>query len=144
MEALVHICRDGCRTIGPRDQALKGSRSAVCKFPACKGIELLVRHFSACRVRVPGGCANCKRMWQLLELHSRMCFTPDTCKVPLCRHFKVKIQHLGRKEETKWNLLARKVLESRGTMSCISERRKISAPKPAGNCRMASHLVGTI
>ena len=85
MEALIHICRDGCRTIGPRDQALKGSRAAVCKFPACKGIELLVRHFSTCSVRVPGGCANCKRMWQLLELHSRMCFTPDTCKVPLCR-----------------------------------------------------------
>ncbi|GJM92222.1 hypothetical protein PR202_ga08664 [Eleusine coracana subsp. coracana] len=85
MEALVHICREGCKTIGPRDQALKGSRAAVCKFPACKGIELLVRHFSVCRVRVPGGCANCKRMWQLLELHSRICFTPDTCKVPLCR-----------------------------------------------------------
>ncbi|KAL6840327.1 hypothetical protein ACP4OV_030137 [Aristida adscensionis] len=88
MEALVHICRDGCRTIGPRDQALKGSRAAACRFPACKGVELLVRHFSACRVRVPGGCVSCKRMWQLLELHSRMCFAPpDTCKVPLCRAF---------------------------------------------------------
>ncbi|CAO2196635.1 unnamed protein product [Urochloa humidicola] len=40
MEALIHICRDGCRTIGPRDQALKGSRAGACKFPACKGIEL--------------------------------------------------------------------------------------------------------
>ncbi|XP_062228221.1 BTB/POZ and TAZ domain-containing protein 3 isoform X2 [Phragmites australis] len=136
MEALVHICRDGCRTIGPRDQALKGSGAAVCKFPACRGIELLVRHFSACRVRVPGGCGNCKRMWQLLELHSRMCFTPDTCKVPLCRHFKEKMQHLGRKEETKWNLLACKVLESRGTMSSISERRNLSTVKPTDSCRM--------
>ncbi|KAL6616524.1 hypothetical protein ACP70R_038794 [Stipagrostis hirtigluma subsp. patula] len=144
MEALVHICRDGCRTIGPRDQALKGSRAAACRFPACKGIELLVRHFSGCRARVPGGCANCKRMWQLLELHSRMCFTPDTCKVPLCSHFKEKMQYLGRKEEAKWNLLARKVLQSRGTMSFISERRKISALKPAGCCRMSSHLVGPI
>ncbi|KAK3162704.1 hypothetical protein QOZ80_1BG0092690 [Eleusine coracana subsp. coracana] len=140
MEALVHICREGCKTIGPRDQALKGSRAAVCKFPACKGIELLVRHFSVCRVRVPGGCANCKRMWQLLELHSRICFTPDTCKVPLCRHFKEKMQHLGRKEETKWNLLVSKVLESRGTMSCFSERRKFWILKGADSCRVVPRL----
>ncbi|CAO1944106.1 unnamed protein product [Urochloa humidicola] len=145
MEALIHICRDGCRTIGPRDQALKGSRAGVCKFPACKGIELLVRHFSGCRVRVPGGCANCKRMWQLLELHSRMCFTPDTCKVPLCRHFKEKMQHLGRKEETKWNLLVCKVLESRGTMGLISERKNFSTlVKRAGSHHVAPRLVGTI
>nr|BAC06244.1 P0696G06.1 [Oryza sativa Japonica Group] len=50
MEALIHICRDGCRTIGPRDQTLKSSQ-AVCRFPACKGIELLLRHFSACKMR---------------------------------------------------------------------------------------------
>ncbi|NP_001146664.1 TAZ transcription factor [Zea mays] len=124
MEALVHICRDGCRTIGPRDQALKGSLAAACKFRACKGIELLVRHFSACGVRVPGGCANCRRMWQLLELHSRMCFLPDTCKVPLCRHFKEKMRNLGRKEETKWNLLVCKVLERGGTMGFMPGRRK--------------------
>lgn len=84
MEALLHICRDGCRTIGPRDKVLKGSL-AVCGFPACKGLETLVRHFSNCKTRVPGGCIHCKRMWQLLELHSRMCIDPDTCNVPLCR-----------------------------------------------------------
>ncbi|XP_051227459.1 BTB/POZ and TAZ domain-containing protein 3 isoform X3 [Lolium perenne] len=84
MVALVHICRDGCRTIGPWDQKLKGSQAA-CKFPACKGVELLVRHFAACKMRVPGGCANCKRIWQLLELHSCMCPTTDSCRVPLCR-----------------------------------------------------------
>lgn len=84
MEALLHICKDGCRTIGPRDKVLKGSWGA-CNFPACKGLETLVRHFSNCKTRVPGGCVHCKRMWQLLELHSRMCNEPDSCKVPLCR-----------------------------------------------------------
>ncbi|XP_068666219.1 BTB/POZ and TAZ domain-containing protein 3-like [Aristolochia californica] len=108
MEALLHICRDGCRTIGPRDKVLKGSQTA-CGFPACKGIESLVRHFSTCKTRVPGGCMHCKRMWQLLELHSRMCSVPDVCKVPLCRHFKEKIQSQSKKEETKWKLLVRKV-----------------------------------
>lgn len=84
MEALVHICKDGCRTIGPRDKVLKGGHGA-CNFPACKGLETLVRHFSGCRTRVPGGCVQCKRMWQLLELHSRMCNESDVCSVPLCR-----------------------------------------------------------
>jgi len=45
------------------------------------------------------------------------------------RHFKEKMQHLGRKEETKWNLLVCKVLESRGTMGFISARTKFSTLK---------------
>lgn len=134
MVALVHICRDGCRTIGPWDQKLKGSQAA-CKFPACKGVELLVRHFAACKMRVPGGCANCKRIWQLLELHSCMCPTTDSCRVPLCRHFRMKMQQLGKKEKIKWDLLACKVLESKGTISSIPTRRKLTS-KAVGSCRV--------
>ncbi|XP_055820044.1 BTB/POZ and TAZ domain-containing protein 3-like isoform X2 [Solanum dulcamara] len=89
MEALVHICRDGCQTIGPRDKVLKTSHVA-CSFSACKGLESLVRHFSSCKIKVPGGCVHCKRMWQMFELHSRICEEPDHCKVPLCRASKWK------------------------------------------------------
>ncbi|PKA59894.1 BTB/POZ and TAZ domain-containing protein 4 [Apostasia shenzhenica] len=113
MEALVHICRDGCRTIGPHDKVLKRS-SGPCKFPACKGLESLVRHFAGCKNRVSGGCNHCKRMWQLLELHSRLCEEEgDGCKVPLCRHFKEKRRRQNRKEEVKWKLLVSKVLEAK-------------------------------
>ncbi|OVA10662.1 zinc finger protein [Macleaya cordata] len=112
MEALLHICRDGCRTIGPRDKMLKGTQIA-CGFPACKGLEALVRHFSICKTRVPGGCVHCKRMWQLFELHSRMCNEPDSCKVPLCRHFKEKMQHQSKKDEAKWKLLVSKVIAAK-------------------------------
>ncbi|XP_077229115.1 BTB/POZ and TAZ domain-containing protein 3-like [Tasmannia lanceolata] len=123
MEALLHICKDGCRTIGPRDKVLKGSQVA-CGFTACKGLELLVRHFSSCTTRVPGGCVHCKRMWQLLELHSRMCGEPDSCKVPLCRHFKEKMQHQSKKDETKWKLLVSKVMTAKTTPSYFSARNK--------------------
>lgn len=122
MEALLHICRDGCRTIGPRDQVLKGSQVA-CDFPACKGIESLVRHFSSCKTRVPGGCAHCKRIWQLLELHSRMCNEPDYCKVPLCRHFKEKMQQQSKKDEAKWTMLVSKVLAAKKAVRPFSHRR---------------------
>ena len=91
MEALVHICRDGCRTIGPHDKAFDERQLGPCKFPACRGLESLVRHFASCRIKVPGGCVPCKRMWQLLELHSRMCQEAASCKVPLCRYKKFHI-----------------------------------------------------
>lgn len=121
MEALLHICRDGCRTIGPRDKVLKGSQVA-CGFPACKGLETLVRHFSSCKTRVPGGCVHCKRMWQLLELHSRMCSEPDCCKVPLCRHFKEKMQQQSKKDETKWKLLVSKVIAVKNSLGPFPAR----------------------
>ncbi|KAJ8538532.1 hypothetical protein K7X08_027753 [Anisodus acutangulus] len=122
MEALVHICRDGCRTIGPRDKVLKASQ-VECSFPACKGLESLVRHFFSCKIRVPGGCVHCKRMWQLLELHSRICEEPDYCKVPLCRHFKVKMLQQTKKDELKWKVLVSKVRAAKYVLSLFSSRR---------------------
>lgn len=122
MEALVHICRDGCRTIGPRDKVLKASQVA-CSFPACKGLESLVRHFSSCKIRVPGGCVHCKRMWQLLELHSRICEEPDYCKVPLCRHFKVKMLQQTKKDEVKWKVLVSKLRAAKNAVSLFSSRQ---------------------
>lgn len=112
MEALVHICRDGCKTIGPYDKAPKQDE-APCGYTACKALELLVRHFAACKLRVPGGCAQCKRMWQLLELHSRLCVDSDQCRVPLCRNFKERIRKQNKKEEMRWKLLAKKILRSK-------------------------------
>ncbi|XP_022741233.1 BTB/POZ and TAZ domain-containing protein 4-like isoform X2 [Durio zibethinus] len=109
MEALVHICRDGCRTIGPRDKHFKEEQKP-CNYRACKGLELLIRHFAGCKLRVPGGCIHCKRMWQLLELHSRLCADSSSCKVPLCRNFKEKIRKQSKKDEIKWKILVKKIL----------------------------------
>ncbi|KAH1113568.1 hypothetical protein J1N35_006946 [Gossypium stocksii] len=112
MEALVHICRDGCRTIGPCDKDLKDDQKP-CTYEACKGIELLVRHFASCKLRAPGGCIHCKRMWQLLELHSRLCADSGSCRVPLCRNFKDKIKKQFKKDEMKWKILAKKILSTK-------------------------------
>lgn len=112
MEALVHICRDGCRTIGPHDKVFKKDQPP-CSFEACKGLELLIRHFAGCKLRVPGGCIHCKRMWQLLELHSRLCSDSDVCRVPLCRNFKDRINQQNKKDKTKWGILARKILRTK-------------------------------
>ncbi|KAL3691951.1 hypothetical protein R1sor_005602 [Riccia sorocarpa] len=123
MEALVHICRDGCRTIGPHDKVFDPQKQGDCQYPACKGLESLVRHFAGCKLKVSGGCVHCKRMWQLLELHSRMCQETETsCKVPLCGHFKNKIgqHHQNKREETRWRLLVNKVVSAKPTASTFS------------------------
>ncbi|KAE8722381.1 BTB/POZ and TAZ domain-containing protein 4 [Hibiscus syriacus] len=113
MEALVHIFRDGCRTIGPHDKDLKDDRT-TCKYGACcKGLELLVRHFASCKLRVPGGCVHCKRMWQLLELHSRLCTDSNLCRVPLCRNFKEKMKKQSKKDEIRWKILVKRILRTK-------------------------------
>ncbi|PKI71303.1 hypothetical protein CRG98_008303 [Punica granatum] len=112
MEALVHIYRDGCRTIGPHDKAFRKDQ-APCSFMACKGLELLVRHFAGCKFRVPGGCIHCKRMWQLLELHSRLCADSSMCRVPLCGNFKDRIEKQNKKDDKKWRILVRKTLRAK-------------------------------
>jgi hypothetical protein len=39
----------------------------------------------------------------------------------------MKMQHLGKKEKIKWELLACKVLETKGTISSITTRRKLTS-----------------
>ncbi|XP_010475281.1 PREDICTED: BTB/POZ and TAZ domain-containing protein 3 [Camelina sativa] len=117
MEALVHICSEGCGTIGPRDKALKGSQT-VCKFPACKGIEGALRHFLGCKSRA--SCPHCKRMWQLLQLHSCICGDSDSCKVPLCWNFKVKMKKLSKKEESTWRLLVENIITAKNSLGPFS------------------------
>ncbi|XP_065876268.1 BTB/POZ and TAZ domain-containing protein 4 [Euphorbia lathyris] len=112
MEALVHICRDGCKTIGPYDRDFSGNETP-CTYAACKGIEQLVRHFAGCKLRIPGGCIHCKRMWQLLELHSRLCLDSNVCRVPLCRNFKNKLRKQSKKDEIKWRILVKKMVRTK-------------------------------
>ncbi|CAM8918914.1 unnamed protein product [Rhodiola kirilowii] len=120
MEALMHIFNEGCRTIGPHDKVPRGDQSP-CKYEPCKGLEQLVRHFASCKLRAPSGnklkspgsCLHCKRMWQLLDLHSRLCIDSSACRVPLCRNFKERIKKQSKKEDRKWNILVRKILRAK-------------------------------
>lgn len=114
MEALVHICRDGCRTIGPHDKILRSDDQEPCPYYAtCKGLEALVRHFAECKMRRSGGCVHCKRMWQILELHSRLCANSDVCRVPLCRNFRQRRRRQSKKEDTTWRILVKKIVRSK-------------------------------
>ncbi|KAL0723890.1 hypothetical protein Bca4012_038489 [Brassica carinata] len=104
LEALVHIYREGCVTIGPRDKPLVKGSQTECEFRLCKGVEGALRHFLGCKSRA--SCLRCKRVRQLFQLHACVCDDSDSCGVPLCRNL------MEKKGESKWRLLAEKVLES--------------------------------
>ncbi|GAA0140916.1 hypothetical protein LIER_02179 [Lithospermum erythrorhizon] len=113
METLVRICREACCTVGPHKKPSEKEQGACHHDPACKGLELLLRHFGGCKKRVHGGCVQCRRMWQLLDLHSHLCADSDICKVPLCRDFKQKRGNQNKKLEKKWRILVKKIVRSK-------------------------------
>ncbi|KAK8547911.1 hypothetical protein V6N13_123334 [Hibiscus sabdariffa] len=126
MECLQHICTEGCTTVGPYDVKPANKPGPCNKYATCHGVQLLIKHLAFCKRRVNGeGCSRCKRMWQLLRLHSSICDQPDSCRVPLCRQFKVKAQQqriMG--DDARWKLLVKKVLSAKTISSLTLPKRK--------------------
>ncbi|VVB17847.1 unnamed protein product [Arabis nemorensis] len=75
--------------------------------------------------RVDGkGCLRCKRMIQLLRLHSSVCDQSESCRVPLCRQFKKRGEKEKKMvEDTKWKVLVRRVASAKA-MSSLSQSKK--------------------
>ncbi|KAJ7956123.1 BTB/POZ and TAZ domain-containing protein [Quillaja saponaria] len=124
MECLEHICTEGCTDVGPYDMELTKKKAPCSKFSTCQGLQLVIRHFAMCKRRVNGGCLRCKRMWQLLRLHSSICEQPDSCKVPLCRQFKLRMQEAKPKDDPRWKLLVKKVASAKAMSSLSLLKRK--------------------
>ncbi|XP_062169580.1 BTB/POZ and TAZ domain-containing protein 1 [Alnus glutinosa] len=123
MECLEHICTEGCTNVGPYDtEPIK--KGPCSKFSTCQGLQLLIGHFATCKKRVNGGCLRCKRMWQLLRLHSSICDQSDSCRVPLCRQFKLRMQLDRKKDDARWKLLVRKVVSAKAISSLSLPKRK--------------------
>ncbi|KAH0905720.1 hypothetical protein HID58_037547 [Brassica napus] len=119
LEALVHIYREGCVTIGPRDKALKGGSETVCEFRFCKGVEGALRHFLGCKSRA--SCPRCKRLWQLFQLHACICDDDsDSCDVPLCRSLMEKMKIRKKEDESTVRLLAEKVITAKNSLGPFS------------------------
>ncbi|KAH9624613.1 hypothetical protein KSS87_010316 [Heliosperma pusillum] len=128
MDCLVHICTEGCTSVGPYDMDPNKKKEPCKRFATCHGLQMLIRHFATCKKRVNGGCSRCKRMWQLLRLHASMCEHHDHCRVPLCRQFKLKMQQREKKaEDAKWRVLVKKVLLAK-TVSSLSVLTEAAAP----------------
>ncbi|KAL6319647.1 hypothetical protein AAG906_026678 [Vitis piasezkii] len=124
MECLEHICTEGCTSVGPYHLEPTTKKGPCGKFSTCHGLQMLIKHFGTCKKRVNGGCSRCKRMWQLLRLHSSICDQTDLCRVPLCRQFKLKAQVVKKGEDARWKLLVRKVVSAKAMSSLSLPKRK--------------------
>ncbi|KAH6771990.1 BTB and TAZ domain protein 1 [Perilla frutescens var. frutescens] len=124
MDCLVHICSEGCTSVGPHDMDPSKEKVPCSKFSTCHGLQLLIKHFGSCKKRVKGGCLRCKRMWQLFRLHSSICDQFDGCKVPLCRQFKSKELQDRRESDELWRLLVRKVALAKAMLSLPKRKRE--------------------
>ncbi|KAF3613899.1 BTB/POZ and TAZ domain-containing protein 2 [Capsicum annuum] len=130
MDRLEHICSEGCTSVGPYDSEYSCQEKLPCsKFDTCRGLQLLIRHFSTCNSRAKGGCSQCKRMWQLLRLHASICDQLGDCRVPLCREFKQKVEKRGGDDEL-WKSLVRKVVSARAISSLsLPKRKRVEEPR---------------
>uniref|UniRef100_A0A0A9EQL1 TAZ-type domain-containing protein n=1 Tax=Arundo donax TaxID=35708 RepID=A0A0A9EQL1_ARUDO len=126
MDCLAHICTEGCTEVGPAGRA--PAASPCPRYDAtCRGLQLLIRHFSKCHRK---SCAQCQRMWQLLRLHAALCDHPDRCNTPLCTRFKQQEQErVAAKtgdDEDKWGLLVKKV-KAAMVFSSLSNRKQMNS-----------------
>ncbi|KAF0916412.1 hypothetical protein E2562_007513 [Oryza meyeriana var. granulata] len=135
MDCLSHICEEGCTEVGPVGRA---PAAAPCPAyaTACRGLQLLIRHFSRCHRT---SCPRCQRMWQLLRLHAALCDLPDGhCNTPLCMQFrrkeeekaaaKAKAKAKTGDDDDKWGLLVKKVKVARA-MSSLGKRRQMGCSR---------------
>ncbi|KAJ6817730.1 BTB/POZ and TAZ domain-containing protein 1-like [Iris pallida] len=114
MECLQRLCTDGFTK--------EMIRNASDNNKTCHALQLLIHHIASCRNnRV--ACPRCRRMWNLIRLHSSICDLSDQCMVPLCKQFKMKMKQTeGKAEDRKWEQLAKKLVAVR-VISSLSKRK---------------------
>jgi E1A/CREB-binding protein len=92
--------RDRQRSIQLHMQLLQhasGCRNQQCPSANCNKMKNLLKHGATCMTRVQGGCAICRRIWALLQIHARQC-RRDTCMVPKCRQLKEQLRALAQQQ----------------------------------------------
>jgi E1A/CREB-binding protein len=92
--------RDRQRSIQLHMQLLQhasGCQNQQCPSANCNKMKNLLKHGATCATRVQGGCAICRRIWALLQIHARQC-RRDSCMVPKCRQLKEQLRALAQQQ----------------------------------------------
>ncbi|KAL1538892.1 histone acetyltransferase [Salvia divinorum] len=75
------------------------TKNNPCSNPKCFPLKNTFRHTRNCTRRVAGGCEHCKRIWDMLVMHSNVC-EDSNCRIPRC----MDIKNYRRKQTTKSDL----------------------------------------
>ncbi|KAG6396176.1 hypothetical protein SASPL_142318 [Salvia splendens] len=72
------------------------TKNNPCSNLKCFPLKNTFRHTRDCTRRVAGGCMHCKRIWDMLVMHSNVC-EDSNCRIPRC----MDIKNYRRKQTTK-------------------------------------------
>ncbi|KAL4513564.1 hypothetical protein Ndes2526B_g07614 [Nannochloris sp. 'desiccata'] len=84
-------------------------RSSQCRSSNCAKVKALFNHAVNCTVKITGGCTYCRRMWALLQAHSKMCIAAE-CPVPRCRELRALRRQQAARQEDQRRAAYRKML----------------------------------
>ncbi|KAJ0257174.1 Histone acetyltransferase HAC12 [Hirschfeldia incana] len=73
---------------------------ADCQYPNCRVVSGLFEHALHCTIQCRGGCVQCKKMWHLLQIHSRDC-NDSNCGVLRCGEIKENQRRLQQRSESR-------------------------------------------
>ena len=107
-----------------RDQSLQrtmallvhasGCNNHQCRSSNCAKVKALFNHAVTCSVKITGGCQYCRRMWALLQAHSKMCIAAE-CPVPRCRELRaLRRQQAARQEDMRRAAYRKMLLAQQG------------------------------
>ena len=69
-----------------------------CENPNCARVKNMYQHLETCPNGPQGGCANCKKIYVYISMHSKLCTTSD-CPVPHCSRIRsIRREHAARQE----------------------------------------------
>ncbi|KAL8462046.1 hypothetical protein ACS0TY_033213 [Phlomoides rotata] len=89
-------------------------RSQHCQYPNYRKVKGLFRHGMLCKIRASGGCPLCKKMWYLLQLHSRAC-KESVCTVPRYRDLKEHMRRLQQQSDSRRRAAVNEMMRQRVT-----------------------------
>ena len=72
--------------------------SSKCPSANCHKMKGLLKHGAQCPIKAAGGCAVCKRIWALLQLHARQC-KASSCRVPNCMAIRERFRQLKKQQQ---------------------------------------------
>ncbi|KAK8964693.1 Histone acetyltransferase HAC1 [Platanthera guangdongensis] len=86
--------------------------SPHCLYPNCRKVKGLFRHGIQCKIRAARGCVLCKKMWYLLQLHSRDC-KESGCIIPRCKDLKEHMTRLQQQAESRRRVAVMEMMRQR-------------------------------
>jgi E1A/CREB-binding protein len=91
-------------------------RNQQCRSSNCAKVKALFNHAVNCTVKITGGCTYCRRMWALLQAHSKMCIAAE-CPVPRCRELRaLRRQQATRQEDQRRAAYRQMLMQQQGVV----------------------------